>query len=122
MAHPQHSPASHFVSLEIETPFAFPGARSGFGAQLQTYFPTPSEPQAQTAEVIDLHRSLPPFDSLPSVNQSLAWETDTVAPSYDPGGGALNLTASTPYFVSPAQYDLPQAIPTHSPNHTLLKI
>lgn len=73
MAHPQHLPASHFVSLEIEAPevqtlFAPPGARFGFGAHLQTYFPTPSEPQAQTVEVTDLHRSLPPFDNLPSVN------------------------------------------------------
>lgn len=104
MANQQPSSVSPSVSLNIEapdvqTPANTYGATSAFGADLQTYFPTPSQPQAGSADIYGHPTSFPNMD-LHSANQSLAWESEAVPSSLDPGGGTSKLTTSSSYSLS----------------------
>lgn len=118
MAHFPHSSTLHSLTLDIDAPDiqtpVFPHvAPSDHGHHLQTYFATPGQPLAQIPEASDLHRPLTPSYIVPSANRSLVWETEAMAPLQVPG--FLNLTAS-PLSVTPALYELPQAIPTPAQN------
>lgn len=45
-------PKLEIEAPDVQTPVVLHGAHPGFGAHLQTYFPTPSQPQAQICELM----------------------------------------------------------------------